>query len=144
MKRITMIFIATLALTLLVYAQSRTPQVTSPASVTSQVAALPKPCLYFGKAKKGCGGWGICKIGFCAAGGASRSVGVDLKVVGGGKLELRLLKRVPEEEPVLSVDEDIQLSAEIAKQLGVKNATIRKGEYAFSASKSVLNARFTK
>ena len=42
MKRITMIIIATFTLALLVYAQSRTPQVTSPASLTSTAAAFQK------------------------------------------------------------------------------------------------------
>lgn len=152
MKRITIIFIATLTLALLVYAQGRTPQVTSPASLTSDAAAiqsqklkLPKISisLTFGRAKKNCGGWGICKITVGKL-SAARTVQAELSRTEDGKLELRLLERASEEGPTLFVDEDVPLSAEIAKQLGVKNATIQRGEYAFSASKSRLNARLTK
>ena len=152
MKRITMIFIATFTLALLVYAQSRTPQVTSPASVTSNADAfqsqrlkLPKISisLTFGRAKKNCGGWGICKITLGKL-TAARTVPAELSRTEDGKLELRLLQKVSEEGPTFFVDEDVPLSADIAKQLGLKNATIQRGEYAFSASKSVLNARMTK
>ena len=152
MKRITMIFIATLALALLVYAQSRTPQVTSPASLTSDAAAFqsqkikfPKISisLTFGRAKKNCGGWGICKITVGKL-SAVRTVQAELSRTDDGKLELRLLEKAAEEGPTLFVDQDIPLSADIAKQLGVRNATIQRGEYAFSASKSRLNARLTK
>ncbi len=152
MKRITMIFIATFTLALLVYAQSRTPQVTSQASLTTNATAVqsqkikfPKISisLTFGRAKKNCGGWGICKITVGKL-SAARTVQAELSRTEDGKLELRLLERASEEGPTLFVDEDVPLSAEIAKQLGVKNATIQRGEYAFSASKSRLNARLAK
>ncbi len=61
-----------------------------------------------------------------------------------GKLQLTLLKKAPEEGRTLFVDKDIPLSQEIAKKLGVRSATIRRGEYAFSANKSSVNARLTK
>jgi hypothetical protein len=155
MKRITMIFTATLALALLVYAQNRMPQVAGPASLTSTAAAFqsqkikfPKISisLTFGRAKKNCAGWGICKIsiGKLSAAPKGRTVPAELSRTDDGKLELRVLERSSEEGPTFFVDEDVPLSAEIAKQLGVKNATIQRGEYSFSASKSVLNARLTK
>ncbi len=152
MKRISMIFIATLALALLVYAQSPTPQVTSQASLTSNAAAFqsqkikfPKISisLTFGRAKKNCGGWGICKITVGKL-SAARTVQAELSRTEDGKLELRLLEKASEEGPTLFVDEDVPLSADIAKQLGVRNATIQRGEYAFSSSRSLLNARLTK
>ena len=122
MKRITMIFIATLALALLVYAQSRTPQVTSPASLTSDAAAFqsqkikfPKISisLTFGRAKKNCGGWGICKITLGKL-SAARTVQAELGRTEDGKLELRLLERASEEGPTLFVDEDVPLSENLA------------------------------
>ena len=99
--------------------------------------------LTFGRAKKNCGGWGICKITLGKL-SAARTVQAELSRTEDGKLELRLLERASEEGPTLFVDEDVPLSADIAKQLGVKNATIQRGEYAFSASKSRLNARLAK
>lgn len=152
MKRITMIFTATLALALLVYAQSRTPQVTSPASLTSTAATFqsqklkfPKISisLTFGRAKKNCGGWGICKITLGKI-SAARTVPAELSRTEDGKLELRVLEKAADEAPTFFVDEDVPLSADIARQLGVRNATIQRGQYTFSASKSVLNARLTK
>lgn len=154
MKRITITLIVTITVAVLVYAQARTPQVTSPALPISKQAdafqanqkiKFPKISisLTFGRAKKNCGGWGICKITLGKL-TAARTVPAELSRTEDGKLELRLLERVSEEGPTLFVDEDVALSAEIARQLGVKNATIQRGEYAFSASKSRLNARVTK
>lgn len=122
------------------------PKSNAAAFQVSQKIKFPKisVCLFFGRAKKNCGGWGICKLGSCGIASAPRSVIAELSAVADGKLELRLLKKVPEEEPTLFVDEDIPLSADIAKQLGVRSATIQRGEYAFSASKSLLNARLTR
>lgn len=100
----------------------------------------------FGRKKKGVcnSGFGVCSITLGKLSSAPRSVSAELVKVDDGRLELRLLEKAPEEGQTLFVDEDITLSAEIAQKLGVKSATIHRGEYAFSANKSVVNARLTK
>ena len=152
MKRITMIIIATIALALLVYAQSRTPEVTSQASLTTHVAAVQSANFKFpkisisitiGRASKGCRSFGICKITLGKL-QAARTVSAELSQGEDGKLEIGLLEKAPEEGRTLFVDQDIQLGTDVAQKLGVKSATIQRGEYAFSASKSRLNARLTK
>lgn len=152
MKRITMIVIVTLVLALLVFAQSRTPQGTSQASLTTNVAAVQSTNLKFpkisisitiGRASKGCRSFGICKITLGKL-QAARTVRAELSQGEDGKLELALLEKAPEEGRTLFVDQDIQLGADVAQKLGVKSATIQRGEYAFSASKSRLNARLAK
>jgi hypothetical protein len=57
---------------------------------------------------------------------------------------VKLLDKAPEEGATLFVDQDITLSSEIAQKLGFKTATIQRGEYAFSASQTLLTARLTK
>ena len=113
-------------------------------------AAAPIPItvtitLWFGRASKGCKGWGICKITVGKLTSEDERTGeAELTRVGDGKLQLTLLKKAPEEGRTLFIDEDIPLSQEIAEKLGVSNATIRRGAYAFSARKSVVNARLTR
>ncbi len=165
MKRNSLITLVVLTLALLVSAFSRTTQ--SPAlekvgfgfqpSVQAATDASPASnaayaflripiTLTFGRAKKKCGGWGICKItlGKLSAAEKGRTVQAELSRTDDGKLELRVLGKAAEEGPTFFVDEDVPLSADIAKQLGVRSAVIQRGEYAFSASKSRLNARLTK
>jgi hypothetical protein len=116
-------------------------------SAPSQIQNLKLPkisiSIFFGRAKKNCGGWGICKITLGKL-TAARTVQAELSRTADGKLELRMLEKASEEGPTLFVDEDIPLSADIARQLGLKSATIQRGEYAFSGRRSVLNARLTK
>lgn len=113
------------------------------AAVQLKIPKIPIS-IEIGRKKKGkCEfAFGICsiKIGISSAAG---SVKAELSLAADGKLQLTLLEKAPGEGRTLFVDEDIPLSSEIAKQLGFENATIRKGAYAFSASKSVLNARLT-
>jgi len=99
-----------------------------------------------GRASKGCRGFGICKIsiGASKAIAKERSVNAELSAAADGKLQLTLLDKAPEEGRTLFIDQDIPLSPEIARKLGVKNGTIQRGEYAFSGNKSLLNARLTK
>jgi hypothetical protein len=101
--------------------------------------------LTFGRAKKKCGGFGICKItiGKLTAANA-RTVEAELSQVSGGRLELTLLGSPPEEGRTLFIDEDIPLSSDSAKRLGFRTATIKRGQYAFRGNKSVLNARLTR
>lgn len=96
-----------------------------------------------GRASKGCRSFGICKITLGKL-QAERTVSGELSQGEDGKLQLTLLEKAPEEGRTLFVDQDLQLSADVAQKLGVKSATIQRGEYAFSASKSRLNARLTK
>jgi hypothetical protein len=125
-------------------------QVATGASPKSNAAvALGSPpisitvSVWFGRASKGCRGWGICKIPIGKV-TEERTGEAELSTAGNGKLQLTLLKKAPEEGRTLFVDEDIPLSQEIAEKLGVKNATIRKGQYAFGKNKSLLNARLTR
>ncbi|MGH9752824.1 MAG: hypothetical protein ACREA2_08565 [Blastocatellia bacterium] len=99
-----------------------------------------------GRASKGCRGFGICKISITIGKVVAdeRSVNGELSTAGDGKLQLALLGKAPEEGRTLFIDQDIPLSAEIAQKLGVKSATIQRGDYTFSASRSVLNARLTR
>ncbi len=97
----------------------------------------------FGRASKKCGGFGICKITVGIVAEGERTVRAELSTVS-GKLQLTLLEKAPEEGRTLFIDEDIPLSADTAKQLGFRNATIQRGAYAFSANKSLLTARLTK
>lgn len=126
-------------------ATDASPKSNAPALQANQKLKLPKISisLTFGRAKKNCGGWGICKITLGKL-TAARTVPAELSRTADGKIELRVLERASEEEPTFFVDADVPLSAEIAKQLGVKNAIIQRGEYAFSAKTSTLNARLTR
>ncbi len=96
-----------------------------------------------GRASKGCRSFGICKITLGKL-QAERTVRGELSQGEDGKLEITLLEKAPEEGRTLFVDQDIQLGADVTQKLGVKSATIQRGEYTFSASKSRLNARLTK
>ena len=122
-------------------------------SISSNVAAFQKfkfpkisISINLGRKKKGVcnSGFGICSITLGSISSAPRSVKGELIRTEDGRLELTLLEKASEEGRTLFIDEDIQLSTEIAQKLGVKSATIQRGEYAFSASKSVLHARLTK
>jgi hypothetical protein len=99
--------------------------------------------VWFGRASKGCRGWGICKITIGKVTEA-RTGEAELSTAGNGKLQLTLLHKAPEAGRTLFVDEDIPLSQEIAEKLGFRSATIRRGQYSFGRSKSVLNARLTR
>ena len=101
--------------------------------------------LTFGRAKKQCGGFGICKItiGKLTA-VTARTVEAELSPVSGGRLELTLLGNPPEKGRTLFIDEDIPLSSDSARRLGFRTATIKRGQYAFGGNKSVLNARLTR
>ena len=113
-----------------------------------KIPILPKISITvtIGRAKKKCGGFGVCKItlGLVAAPAGRRIVKGELTRTVEGPLLLTLLERAPEEGQTLFIDEDIPLSPAIARKLGVKKATIRRGEYAISTNKSVLNVRLTR
>ncbi len=100
--------------------------------------------IYFGRASKKCAGFGICKITVGKISRADRVVRAELSRTDDGKVEIRLLEKAPEEGPTLFIDEDIPLSSDIANKLGLRSGVIQRGEYAFSANKSRLNARLTK
>jgi hypothetical protein len=99
-----------------------------------------------GRASKKCGGFGICKItlGTSLASVAARRVKAELSRTEDGQLEITLLEKAPEEGQTLIIDQDIPLSQSIAKKLGMRKATIQRGEYAFSENKSRINARLMK
>jgi hypothetical protein len=105
---------------------------------------FPTITITIGRASKGCRGFGICKISIGKVIASERVVTAELSASNDGKVLLTLLGKAPEEGQTLFIDQDIPLSPEIAQKLGVKSATIQKGEYAFSANKSVLSARLTR
>jgi hypothetical protein len=113
-----------------------------------KIPILPKISITvtIGRAKKKCGGFGVCKItlGLVAAQAGLRTVKGELIRTDDGNLQLTLLEKAPEEGQTLFIDEDIPLSPTIARKLHVKKATIRRGEYAFSTNKSLLNVRLTR
>jgi hypothetical protein len=105
---------------------------------------IPTISIWIGRASRGCRGFGICKITLGKVSPTERVVSGELSATNDGKVLLTLLGKAPEAGQSLFIDQDIPLSPEIAQKLGVKSATIQKGEYAFSANKSVLSARLTR
>src|SRR5215475_12619822 len=110
------------------------------ASPKSNAAAAARisVSIRIGRSSKGCSGFGICSVVIVISriSADKRSVRADLSPVADGKLQITLLEKAPEEGQTLFVDQDIPLSQDIAQKLGFKSATIQRGEYAFSGSKS--------
>ncbi|MFN7928912.1 MAG: hypothetical protein U0Y68_13380 [Blastocatellia bacterium] len=134
-KRIFKTTITLFALSAALFSLALWPSTQGTASVRSitNEAALQKfkfpkisISINVGRKKKGVcnSGFGICSITLGHISSAPRSVKGELIRTEDGRLELTLLKKASEEGRTLFVDEDIQLSAEIAQKLGVKNATI--------------------
>jgi len=92
-----------------------------------------------GRKAQGCTGFGVCKVTLTAS--TKRAVKGELSTTGDGKLTLALLSKAPDEGQTLFLDEDIAIPAEAATKLGLKNATLLKGAYTFSAGRSGLDAR---
>ena len=114
-------------------------------SLTATPAITVEAEFDIGRKKKGCTGTGVCAI--IVRGGtvvSDRTVRGELSTDGDGRVTMRLLGKPPEEGPTLFIDEDIAVPAEIAKKLGLKSATVLRGEYPFSSRRAVLNARLTK
>ncbi|MCI0391139.1 MAG: hypothetical protein MOB07_20530 [Acidobacteria bacterium] len=147
-KRIFKTAITLFVMSAMLFSGSLWPSATGASPKRNAAAAITiKITLTFGRASKGCRGFGICKItlGGSKVSAKERIVNAELiSTADDGKLQLALLDKAPEEGRTLFIDQDIPLSPETAKKLGVKNATIQRGEYAFSANRSVLNARLTK
>jgi hypothetical protein len=120
------------------------PSVQDASPKSKAAAALPPITIWFGRKSKGCRGFGICGITIGKLAANQRGVKAELSATRDGKLQLTLLGKPPEEGQTLFIDEDIPLSQEIAKSLGLKSATVQRGEYAYSANKSVLSARLTR
>lgn len=150
-KRIFKSTITLFAMSAMLFSWSLWPPVqdavsASPKGQSATALRLPRISISItiGRAKKACGGFGICKISIGKASAAARTVDGEISATDDGKLQLRLLQKAPEEGRILFVDQDIPLSQEIARKLGFKSAAIQQGEYTFSASRSVLSARLTK
>jgi len=121
--------------------------IAKPKNFPQAALKLPKISISItiGRAKKKCGGFGVCKITLGAVSApADRVIRGELIANQDGKFELSLLERAPEEGQTLFIDQDIVLARDGAKRLGYKAITIRRGEYAFSNSKSLLSARVTR
>jgi hypothetical protein len=146
-NRIFKLAIALPVMTAVLFSWALWPPVQGATSASSQLKIPIIPItITIGRASKGCRSFGFCKItiGKLQASASARTVNAELSSAADGKLEVRLLDKAPEEGQTLFIDQDIPLSSEIATKLGVKNATIQRGEYAFSASRSRLNARLAK
>jgi len=99
--------------------------------------------------KSGCkSGLGICDVkigGSIATKAASpRQVKGLLSVQDDGKLLCEFSGKLPESGPSLDIDQAIPLSAEIAKKLGVKSATIEAGAISLSGSSAQLRAKIVR
>ena len=114
------------------------------ASPKSNAAALKiSVSVRIGRSSRGCRGFGLCSVTITLS-RISGFVRAELSTAADGQLQLTLLDKAPEEGQTLFIDQDIPLSADIAQKLGFKSATIQRGEYAFSGSKSLLSARLTR
>jgi hypothetical protein len=113
-------------------------------NLTAASAASVSVVLDIGRKSRNCTGFGVCKITVTASTASKRAVKGELSTTSDGKLTLALLGKASDEGETLFLDEDVVVPAEAAKKLGLKNATLLKGQYAFSASKAVLNARLIK
>lgn len=147
-RRILKPAIQLLAISAMLFSASLWPASAGPKRNAKTALKFPKISITItiGRAKKKCGGFGICKIslGLATASLTARRVKAELTRTEDGQLEITLLDKAPDEGPALVVDEDIVLSPTIARKLGMRRATIQSGEYAFSESKSRLNARLTR
>jgi len=112
----------------------------SPAAAAIKVTVT----VQIGRRSQNCAGFGVCKITIGASVATKREVRGELSTNEDGKLSLALLGKAPDEGQTLILDEDVIVPAEAAKKLGLKSATLLRGQYAFSASKAVLNARLAK
>ncbi len=130
------------ALALAVAALIRTPiHKTSAVTPASRISVTVT--ITFGKPGR-CTGFGICKITLGAGAVSKRAVKGELSLEDNGKLALGVAGKVPDEEPTLVIDQDIPLSSDIAKKLGLKSATIEKGSYPFSGGRVVFNAKLAR
>ena len=96
--------------------------------------------------KKNCeGGLGICdlKLGGSVStkAASSRQVNGFLSVADNGKLLCEFSGKLPETGSSLDIDQAIPLSADIAKKLGVKSATIEAGTVSLSGNTAQLRAK---
>jgi hypothetical protein len=121
-------------------ATSARPKSNAPAALVTKVY------IRTGRASEGCAGFGICTITIVITTKfpSYKTVRGELSAAADGKLLVTLLEKPPEEGPILYVDQDIPLSQDIAQKLGFKSATIQRGEYAFSGSRSLVGARLTR
>lgn len=95
--------------------------------------------------RKNCeGGLGICNVtigvGVARKAASSRQVKGFLSVEG-DKLLCEFSGKLPESGANLEIDQAIPLSADIAKKLGVKSATIEAGTIPLSGSSASLRAK---
>jgi hypothetical protein len=122
----------------------------TPARGRSSAKALPPPAkislvvtIFFGRPSN-CAGFGICKITLGVGRLNTRELKGDLSLEDNGKLAIAVNGKAPDEQPTLDIDQDLPLSADIAKKLGLKSATIAKGSYSFSGGRAVLDAQLVK
>jgi hypothetical protein len=106
---------------------------------TAASAAKVEVIIDIGRKALGCTGFGICRVTLTAS--TKSAVKAELSTASDGKLALALLSKAPDESQKIVLDEDVAIPAEAASKLGLKSATLLKGEYTFSASKALLNAR---
>ncbi|HKQ77293.1 MAG TPA: hypothetical protein VJ810_26580 [Blastocatellia bacterium] len=96
--------------------------------------------------KKNCqSGLGLCDvkfgIGVANKAASSRQVKGFLSLEDDGKLSCEFSGKLPEPGSSLEIDQAIALSADIAKKLGVKSATIEAGTIPLSGNRALLKSR---
>lgn len=81
-----------------------------------------------------CGpGRGICSIVLGVA--RSRAVEGTVTPVGSDRMNVVFETRLPDDDRIMDIAEDIMLDEAVARKLGFKSVTILKGNYAFESAK---------
>ncbi|MEO5931337.1 MAG: T9SS type A sorting domain-containing protein, partial [Candidatus Kapaibacterium sp.] len=83
-----------------------------------------------GRRSRDCQGFGICGIVISAdlASSTDRTI-PTIGTLGNGTLNLLFTRELPEQGDVLTIDEDITLDPQVAKSLGSRSVTVKKGSY---------------
>jgi len=79
-----------------------------------------------GRASRSCSGLGICKIVIGLEGSSGNNA---LASLAGNTLDVLFTKEMPEPGDMMTIDDDIELDPQLARMLGAKSLTIRKGVY---------------
>jgi hypothetical protein len=90
--------------------------------------------IYVGRRSQGCTGFGICGIVIEAS--AERNALRAVATYEDGKMRVKFLEQPQMHGDTLTIDEDITLSEEIAKALGLPSNVVRKGDYPVDYSDS--------
>src|SRR5262245_30680531 len=88
------------------------------ARTKSNAAALKDGVsIRIGRSRRECSGFGLCSVTITISRISGGFVRAELSTAADGQLQLTLLDKAPEEGQTLFVDQDIQLSQDIAQKL---------------------------